>query len=105
MLGGWRSKDERGDTIDNSGALPSGEKLDGFSSLRGRLLERPEEFAGTVTEKLLTYALGRRLEYYDRPTVRRIVRDASARQYHWSALIQGIVESPTFRMGAARQIR
>jgi hypothetical protein len=66
------------------------------------LLDRPEGFVGTVTEKLLAYALGRRLDYYDRPAVRKIVRDAAAQEYRWSSLLLGIVESPAFQMRAAR---
>jgi len=65
------------------------------------LLSEPEQFPRTVTEKLLAYALGRRLEYNDRPAVRRIVRDAAAQDYRWSSLIVGIVKSPPFLMGAA----
>jgi hypothetical protein len=62
------------------------------------LLKDPEQFPRTVTEKLMAYALGRRLEYYDKPAVRKIVRDAAAKQYRWSSLIVGIVESPAFLM-------
>ena len=61
----------------------------------------PEQFPRTVTEKLMAYALGRRLEYYDQPSVRKIVRDAAAHHYRWSSLILGIVESPTFPDGSA----
>ena len=64
------------------------------------MLDKPEQFPRTVTEKLLAYALGRRLEYYDRPTVRKIVREAAADDYRWSSLIMGIVKSPTFLMRA-----
>lgn len=102
VLGGWRTVDEAGNAIDTAGALPNGVKVDGFSGLRATLLERPEAFAGTVTEKLLAYALGRRLDYYDRPTVRKIVRAAAAHDYRWSSIILGIVESAAFRMRAAR---
>jgi hypothetical protein len=66
--------------------------------LRKVLLEQPDQFPRTVTEKLMAYALGRRLEYYDEPSVRRIVRDAAAKQYRWSSLILGIVDSPAFLM-------
>lgn len=104
VLGAWRNTDERGNPVDSAGALPGGEKVDGFASLKASLLERPEEFAGTVTEKLFAYALGRRLEYGDRPAVRKIVRDAAKDDYRWSALILGIVESPAFRMRAARSV-
>ena len=77
----------------------SGAKIEGLSGLRALLLEQPEQFPRTVTEKLLAYALGRRLEYYDRPAVRTIVRDAAAHDYRWSSLILGIVKSPTFLTG------
>ena len=99
-IGGWRTVDESGMPVDASGTTLSGEKVEGLSGLRSLLLERPERFPRTVTEKLLAYALGRRLEYYDRPAVRIIVRDAAADDYRWSSLILGIVKSPTFRMRA-----
>jgi len=98
VIGGWRTKDESGRPVDATGATVSGAKIEGLAGLRGLLLEEPEQFPRTVTEKLLSYALGRRLEYYDRPVVRKIVHDAAAHQYRWSALIQGIVESPPFLM-------
>ena len=62
------------------------------------LLARPADFVGTVTEKLMTYALGRGVEYYDMPTIRRIVREAEAADYRWSAVIFGIIESAPFQM-------
>ena len=68
--------------------------------LRAMLLDQSEQFVNTVTAKLMTYALGRRLEYYDRPAVRRIVSDAEADEYRWSSVIVGIVESPAFLMRA-----
>ncbi len=102
VLGGWRVKDEGGNPVDTRGAWPSGRKIDGFAGLRGMLLDNPEAFAGTLTEKLMSYSLGRRLEYYDRPAVRKIVRDAAGNDYKWSALILGIVQSPAFQMRAAR---
>ena len=80
----------------------SGAKVEGLAGLRALLLEQPEQFPRTVTEKLLAYALGRRLEYYDQPTVRKIVRDAAAHEYRWSSIILGIVESPAFLMRARR---
>jgi Protein of unknown function (DUF1592)/Protein of unknown function (DUF1588)/Protein of unknown function (DUF1585)/Protein of unknown function (DUF1587)/Protein of unknown function (DUF1595)/Planctomycete cytochrome C len=98
VVGGWRTIDEAGKPIDAAGTTANGEKIDGLAGLRGVLLEQPEQFPRTVTEKLMAYALGRRLEYYDRPTVRKIVRDAAAKQYRWSALVLGIVESPAFLM-------
>jgi hypothetical protein len=100
-IGGWRTIDESGKPVDANGTTVSGAKVEGLSGLRALLLEQPEQFPRTVTEKLMAYALGRRLEYYDRPTVRRIVRDAAARDYRWSSLILGIVESPAFLMRAS----
>jgi hypothetical protein len=62
------------------------------------LLSRPADFVGTVTEKLMTYALGRGVDYYDAPTVRRIVRDLARDEYRWSSLVLGIVASDAFQM-------
>jgi mono/diheme cytochrome c family protein len=98
VIGGWRTVDESGQPVDASGSTVSGAKVEGLSGLRALLLEQPDQFPRTVTEKLLAYALGRRLEYYDRPAVRKIVRDAAAHDYRWSSIILGIVESPTFLM-------
>jgi len=102
VIGGWRTIDESGNPVDATGTTPSGAKVDGLSGLRALLLERPEQFPRTVTEKLLAYALGRHLEHYDQPAVRRIVRDAAAGDYRWSSLIVGIVKSPSFLMRASR---
>ena len=96
VIGGWRTIDEAGIPVDASGSTVSGAKIEGLRGLRALLLDQPEQFPRTVTEKLMAYALGRRLEYYDRPAVRKIVRDAAAQHYSWSSLILGIVESPTF---------
>jgi mono/diheme cytochrome c family protein len=96
VIGGWRTIDESGKPVDASGTTVSGATVEGLSGLRALLLERPDQFPRTVTEKLLAYALGRRLEYYDHPTVRKIVRDAAAQNYRWSSLILGIVKSPGF---------
>jgi hypothetical protein len=100
VIGGWRTVDESGQPVDASGATMSGEKVEGLSGLRTLLLADREQFPRTVTEKLLAYALGRRLEFSDRPAVRTIVRDAAAHDYRWSSLILGIVQSPAFLMGA-----
>ena len=97
-LGAWRAADEFGNPIDATATMPSGRTVTGMAGLRALLLERPEQFAGTVTEKLLSYALGRGLEHTDKPTVRAIVRDAASDDYRWSALIGGIVKSPAFQM-------
>jgi hypothetical protein len=98
VIGGWRTVDESGRPIDVSGTMVSGAKVEGLSGLRAFLLEQPEQFPRTVTEKLLAYALGRRLEYYDKPAVREIVRRAAAHEYRWSSIVLGIVESPAFLM-------
>jgi mono/diheme cytochrome c family protein len=98
VIGGWRTIDEAGKPIDASGTTATGAKIDGLSGLRALLLAEPDRFPSTVTEKLMAYALGRRVEYYDHPAVRKIVRDAAAQQYRWSALIQGITQSPGFLM-------
>ena len=79
-IGGWRTVDESGKPVDASGTTVSGATIEGLAGLRALLLEQPEQFPRTVTEKLLAYALGRRLEYYDRPAVRKIVRDAAAQR-------------------------
>ena len=100
-IGGWRTSDESGNPVDASGTTVSGAKVEGLAGLRALLLERRDQFPRTVTEKLIAYALGRRLEYYDRPAVRKIVRDAAAQDYRWSAIILGIVESPAFLMRSA----
>jgi hypothetical protein len=96
VIGGWRSTDEAGRRVDASGTTVSGATVEGLTGLRALLLAQPEQFPRTITEKLLAYALGRPLEYYDRPAVRKIVRDAAAEKYRWSSLILGIVDSPTF---------
>ena len=96
-LGAWRTTDEFGNPIDATATMPNGRAVAGMAGLRALLLERPERFAGTVTEKLLSYALGRGLEHSDMPTVRAVVRDAAADDYRWSALIGGIVKSPASR--------
>jgi len=100
VIGGWRTTDEAGKPVDASGTTASGAKIEGLAGLRKMLLDDPEQFPRTVSEKLLAYALGRRIEYYDRPTVRKIVRDAAANQYRWSSIVLGIVQSPAFQMRA-----
>ena len=104
VIGGWRTTDESGKPVDASGTTASGEKIEGLSGLRAALLDEPAQFPRTVTEKLMAYALGRRLEYYDQPSVRQIVRDAAVRNFRWSALIVGIVESPAFRKREPRAV-
>jgi hypothetical protein len=96
-VGRWRTFE--GDApVDASGGLPDGRKFSGIDALERGLLERPELFARTVTEKLLTYALGRGLEAHDAPAVRRIVRQAAETNYRLSDLILGIAESAPFTL-------
>ena len=104
-LGAWRTVDEFGNPIDAVATMPNGVEVKGMSGLRGLLLERPDRFAATVTEKLLSYALGRGLAYFDKPTVRAIVRDAEASNYRWSSLILGIAKSPAFQTRNAAAIQ
>ena len=99
-IGSWRT-DESGVPIEASGELADGTKVEGVATLRTALLGRPDAFAGTLTEKLLTYALGRGLDYHDMPAVRAIVRDASRTDYRFSSLILGVVHSAPFRMRIA----
>jgi len=96
--GKWRDRDRfAGTMIDSSGELPDGTPLKGPDDLRNALLRRPEQFVQTFTERLLMYAMGRKLEYYDMPTVRRIVRGAAHDNYRFSALVQAIVQSEQFK--------
>ena len=97
-IGKWRETGEGGDPIDASGVFPDGSGFEGLAGLKAMLLSRHEQFVWTVAEKLVTYALGRGLEHYDMPAVRRIVRAAASNDYTWSSLVLGIVESTPFQM-------
>ena len=94
--GRWRVIGDAGEQIDSAGALPDGTALDGVAGLRRSLLSS-ELFVTTLTEKLLTYSLGRGVEYYDMPAVRSIIRDAESKNFRFSALIMGVVNSAPFR--------
>jgi hypothetical protein len=96
-VGKWRTLGESSAAIDARGRAPDGTTFEGPAGLRDMLL-RSDRFVPTLTEKMLTYALGRGLEYSDMPAVRAIVRDAAKNDYRVSALIAGIVQSPPFRM-------
>jgi len=96
-VGAWRIQDEGG-PIDASGVLVDGTKVDGVASLRESLVGRSDQFLRVVAEKLLTYALGRGVEYQDMPMVRAIVRDAAASKYRFSSMVFGIVKSAPFQM-------
>ncbi|WP_422927881.1 DUF1592 domain-containing protein [Singulisphaera sp. PoT] len=96
-VGRWRGVEEA-KPIDSSGGLPDGSKFAGVAGLEEALLHRPELFVGTLTEKLLTFAMGRGVEPFDAPAVRKIVRDARSHDYHFSTLIVGIATSTPFQM-------
>ncbi|HEY6509404.1 MAG TPA: DUF1592 domain-containing protein [Vicinamibacterales bacterium] len=97
LAGKWRTQDG-GVPVNASGRLADGTALSGPASLRQALLARREAFVATAAEKFLTYALGRRVEYFDMPAVRAIVRDAAREDYRLSALVSGIVHSTPFQM-------
>ena len=96
-IGRWRTT-EANAPIDASGALPDGTKFQGPAELRKILMSHPEHFVTTVTENLLTYALGRGVEYHDQPAVRDIMRKAAPSNHRWSSVILGIVKSVPFQM-------
>ena len=98
-VGRWRDNDRQARTpIDSSGVLADGTPVDGPVALRQAILSRPDQFVQTFTEKLMTFGLGRSIEYQDMPTVRRIVREAEGDDYRFSALVLNIVNSEQFRM-------
>ena len=98
-IGRWRAIDTATKTpIDSSGTLPDGTTFEGPAELRTLLLSRREDFVMAVTEKLLTYALGRGLEYFDAPAVRRIAQGAALNDYRWSSIIVGLIKSMPFQM-------
>jgi hypothetical protein len=96
-VGKWRTLGESGAPVDASGVFPDGTKFTGPAGLRQALVQS-DRFVTTLTEKMLTYALGRGLEYYDGPAVRAIVRDAARKDYQFSSFILGVVQSTPFRM-------
>jgi hypothetical protein len=104
-IGRWRELDESFQPIDASGVLPDGTRFDGVVALRAALLNPPTRFVTTVSEKLFTYALGRGLEHYDAPAVRRVVRDAARDDYQFSSLVLGIVKSLPFQMSRKTETR
>ena len=100
-LGKWRAISD-GAAIDASASLPDGTRFEGPSGLRRFIVSHQEEFVGTLTGKLLAYALGRGLDHHDMPVIRSIVRDARSANYSWSSIIAGIVKSTPFSMAVAR---
>jgi hypothetical protein len=101
-IGAWRSKDrETATAIDSSGQLADGTVVSGPVDLRAALLADPSQFVQTLTEKLMIYALGRGVEYYDMPAVRQVVREAERNDYRFSAILAGIAKSEPFRFSTA----
>ncbi len=97
-VGRWRDHQADSGPVDASGGLPGVGELDGVAGLEAGLLSRPELFTGRVAEKLLTFALGRGVDYYDAPAIRKILREAEPEGYRFSSLILGIVKSVPFQM-------
>ena len=100
-IGRWRALSESNAPIDASGVLPDGRRFEGPSGLRAELLRSPDQFMHTVTEKLLTYALGRGVEHYDAPAIRAIVRAAERDEYRFASVVSGIVNSTPFKLRKA----
>jgi hypothetical protein len=101
VTGSWRDYDkEAAAPIDASTELPGGTPITGPAELTQALLRRPDQFVQALTEKLLMYALGRELEYYDMPQVRAVVRAAAAHDYRFSAIVMGIIKSDAFQLQA-----
>ena len=100
-IGGYRLIDESGKPVDAVGNTVDGTKIAGLPGLRELLLNPKDRFPVTVTSKLMAYGLGRPLEYFDRPAIRKIVREAESTDYSWSSIVTGIVKSPSFLRRAA----
>ena len=96
-IGRWRDRGDGGTKMDVSGGLPDGSTFDGVAGLRDAVAKRPDLFVSTLTGKLMTYALGRGIEYYDGPAIRAITKQAAASEYRFSSIILGIVNSMPFR--------
>ena len=100
-VGQWRDIEVEGAPVDASGAVPGGGAFRGVDGLEDALLARPELFVTALTENLMTFALGRGVEYYDAPAVRKIVKDAAKDDYRFSSIILGVVKSVPFQMRRA----
>src|SRR5215468_11159925 len=101
-IGRWRDTTE-GSSVDATGKLPDGTSFDGPAGLRSLMAAHRDEFALTVTRKLMTYAIGREVEYFDEPAVRQIVRESATADYRWSSLVLGIVRSKPFSMSIVKE--
>ena len=101
-IGEWRDTYMSGSKVDASAELPDGTKFNGPTELREVLVKHSDEFVTTMTEKMLTYALGRGLEAYDQPAIRKVKREAARDNYRFASLVQGIVTSTPFQMRMAQ---
>jgi Protein of unknown function (DUF1592)/Protein of unknown function (DUF1588)/Protein of unknown function (DUF1587)/Protein of unknown function (DUF1585)/Protein of unknown function (DUF1595)/Cytochrome C oxidase, cbb3-type, subunit III len=101
-LGKWRTVAD-GEKVNVSASLPDGTTFEGIAGLRDLLLKHKDDYVRTLTEKLLAYSIGRGIEYYDLPAIRKIARDSAPSDYRWSSLILGIVRSNPFSMGIAKE--
>ncbi len=99
-VGRWRLFDQ-GQLVDSSGSLPDGKEISGLDDLEAGIIERPEMFVGTLTEKLMTFALGRGIEPTDGPAIRKVVRESADKNYSFSSIIMGITASKPFQMRTA----
>ena len=101
-MGRWRTH-EGSTPVDATGAMPTGEKFAGAGELKKILLGRSELFVGAYTEKLMMYALGRNVQYYDVPSIRKIVRQSKQGNYQFATLVEGVVQSAPFQMRSAKK--
>jgi hypothetical protein len=103
-IGAYRTMDRfTRSKIDTGGKLVDGTAVSGPTDLRNALLKHPEQFTQTMTEKMMTYALGRSVEYFDMPSVRKIVRDAKRENYKFSSIVMGIISAPAFQSSMLEQ--
>jgi hypothetical protein len=100
-VGQWRDLEVEDQPVDSSGAIPGDKEFKGIDGLEDALLRRPELFVSALTENLMTFALGRGVEYYDAPAIRKVVHDAEKDGYRFSSVIVGIVKSAPFQMRRA----
>jgi len=100
-VGRWRTINENGEPVDASTELVNGTKFEGLDGLRNIILANKDQFVQTVTNRLLTYAVGRGLDYYDMPTIRKIVKQTAPSNYNFSTLVVNVVKSMPFQMRKA----
>jgi hypothetical protein len=103
-VGQWRDHDGS-NAIDVSSKLPDGTVVDGVAGVKQLILKDPQRFVGAMTEKLLMYGIGRNVQYFDAPAVRKIVRDAAAGDYKFESLVLGVAKSAPFQMRTVKAER